>query len=435
MTCAHLAAVAAGCDPCFTVDVARVTFGAGALAEVGPRLRAHGVARAVVFVDPRVHALPWFAEVAASLAAAGVDAAVYAEIAIEPTDASVADAVAFARQARADGVLSLGGGSTIDTAKLANLGAATGHDVRRYVAAPWGDGQAVTAPLPVHLACPTTAGTGSEVTGIAIFDLRAHHVKTGVATPRLRPTEAVIDPRVTATLPASVVAAAGLDVLCHALESYTARPHTQRAAPQPVTARPMSQGANRWSDVGCREALAVCGRHLARATHDASDAEARGELMWAATLAGIAFGNAGVHVPHAMAYAIAGGVRDYVAVGYPPAAPLVPHGFAVALGAPAVFDALGPTAPARSREAAALLGAATADVADADAGACLADAVAGLMRAVTAPGSLRAVGFDDGDVPALVAGTLPQARLLGNAPVAVGAELLERLFRAALGGR
>lgn len=435
MTCGHLAAVAAGCDPCFTVDASRVTFGDGALAEVGPRLRAHGVVRAAVFVDRRVHALPWFAEVAASLAAAGVDAAVYADVAVEPTDASIADAVAFARQAGADGVLSLGGGSTIDTAKLANLGAATGADVRRFVAAPWGDGQAVTGPLPVHLACPTTAGTGSEVTGIAIFDLRAHHVKTGVATPRLRPTEAVIDPRVTATLPPAVVAAAGLDVLCHALESFTARPHGQRPAPVPPTARPMSQGANRWSDVGCREALALCGRYLARAVHDASDAEARREMMWAATLAGIAFGNAGVHVPHAMAYAIAGGVRGYVAPGYPPDAPLVPHGFAVALGAPAAMAALAPTAPARFREAAGLLGAATAGVGDGDAGPCLADAVAGLMRAIAAPGTLRTVGYDEGDLPALVAGTLPQQRLLGNAPVAVDAALLDALFRAALGGR
>ncbi len=435
MSCRHLAAVAAGCDPCFTVDASRVTFGAGALAELGPRLRAHDVRRAAVFVDPRVHDLPWFAEVAASLAGAGVDAAVYADVAIEPSDASIADAVAFARQARADGVLSLGGGSTIDTAKLANLGAATGHDVRRYVAAPWGEGQPLTAALPVHVACPTTAGTGSEVTGIAIFDLRAHHVKTGVASPRLRPTEAVIDPRVTATLPASVVAAAGLDVLCHALESFTARPHTQRPAPAPPTARPMSQGANRWSDVGCREALRLCGRFLARATHDAADAEARAEMMWAATLAGIAFGNAGVHVPHAMAYAIAGGVRGYVAAGYPPGAPLVPHGFAVALGAPAVFDALAPTAPGRFREAAGLLGAATVDVGDAEAGACLADAVAGVMRAVAAPGSLRAIGYDDGDLPALVAGTLPQQRLLGNAPVEVTGALLAALFAAALGGR
>jgi hydroxyacid-oxoacid transhydrogenase len=432
MSCAHLAAVAAGCDPCFTVDVARVTFGAGALAEVGPRLRAHGVARAAVFVDPRVHALPWFAEVAASLATAGVDAAVYAEIAIEPTDASVADAVAFARQARADGVLSLGGGSTIDTAKLANLGAATGHDVRRYVAAPWGDGQPVTEPLPVHLACPTTAGTGSEVTGIAIFDLRAHHVKTGVATPRLRPTEAVIDPRVTATLPASVVAAAGLDVLCHALESYTARPHTQRAAPQPATARPMSQGANRWSDVGCREALAVCGRHLARATHDATDAEARGELMWAATLAGIAFGNAGVHAPHAMAYAVAGRVRDYRPDGYPPDAPLVPHGFAVAVNAPAVFRAFAGAAPARHLEAAALLGADVAGADAADGGERVAAAVTGLMRAISAPNGLHGVGYTVADVPALVDGAAPQRRLLDNAPVAVTPIVLDALFLDAL---
>jgi hydroxyacid-oxoacid transhydrogenase len=141
MACAHLAAVAAGCDPCFTVDASRVTFGAGALAEVGPRTRALGVTRALVVVDPRVHGLPWFAEVEASLAAAGVATVVFTEVAIEPTEASIAAAIAAARDAEVDGVVSLGGGSTIDTAKLANLGAVTGGAIDRFVAAPLGPGR------------------------------------------------------------------------------------------------------------------------------------------------------------------------------------------------------------------------------------------------------------------------------------------------------
>jgi hydroxyacid-oxoacid transhydrogenase len=431
MACAHLAAVAAGCDPCFTVDASRVTFGAGALAEVGPRTRALGVTRALVVVDPRVHGLPWFAEVEASLAAAGVATVVFTEVAIEPTEASIAAAIAAARDAEVDGVVSLGGGSTIDTAKLANLGAVTGGAIDRFVAAPLGPGQAIAGPLLPHVACPTTAGTGSEVTGIAIFDRKADHAKVGVSSPRLRPTEAVIDPRVTATLPPAVVAAAGLDVLCHAVESFTARPSTARAAPSPVTARPASQGANPWSDLGCREALRLLAAYLPRAVADAGDAEARGQVMWAATLAGIAFGNAGVHVPHAMAYAVAGGVRGYVAPGYPPDRALVPHGFAVALGAPAVVAAFGATAPARHREAAVLLGG-SADVDDGQAGAALAAAVRDLATRVAAPRDLAAVGYVAADVPALVAATLPQRRLLDNAPRSVDGAVLGALFAAAL---
>ncbi len=435
MACAHLAAVAAGCDPCVTVDASRVTFGPGALGEVGARLRSHGVRRALVVTDVRLRALPWFAEVAASLAAAGVDAAVFDGVAIEPNDAAIAEAIAFARAAGVDGVVSLGGGSVIDTAKLANLAIVTGAPTSRYVAAPHGDGATIDVPLLPHVACPTTSGTGSEVTGIAIFDLRAHHAKVGVASARLRPTEAVIDPRVTATLPAAVVAASGLDVLCHAIESLTARPSTTRPAPATALGRPMSQGANRWSDLGCREALRLLGGFLRRAVIDADDVEARSEVMWAATLAGIAFGNAGVHVPHAMAYAIAGGVRDYVADGYPAGVPLVPHGFAVALGAAPTVRALAATSPARHLEAAALLGAEVRGAGPDDAGAVLASAIGDLVRAIAAPADLAAVGYRADDVPGLVAATLPQRRLLDNAPRAIDAALLGALFTDALESR
>jgi alcohol dehydrogenase class IV len=432
MSCAHLSATEAGLDHAFTVDASRVTFGEGALTEVGVRIRALGARRVALFTDRRLRALPWFAEVDAALRAAGCDVAVFDEVAIEPTDAAVEQAARFAVDARCDGYVSLGGGSVIDTCKLANLLATHPAPLAEYVNAPIGRGLAVPGPLAPHLACPTTSGTGSEVTGIAIFDLLARHAKTGVASPRLRPSEAVIDPRCTSTLPAAVVAASGLDVLCHAIESFTARPFDRRARPAPWTARPMSQGANPWSDLGCREALRLAGAFLVRAVTDAADVEARTQLMWAATLAGIAFGNAGVHAPHAMAYAVAGRVRDYRPAGYPDLAPLVPHGFAVAVGAPAVFRRFAPSAPARHLEAAALLGADVHGAGPDDAGERLAAAVAGLMRAVGTPNGLTGVGYAAADVPALVEGAAPQRRLLDNAPVAVTEDTLHALFRDAL---
>nr|MDQ3370756.1 iron-containing alcohol dehydrogenase [Myxococcota bacterium] len=317
MSCAHLAAIAAGCETAFTVDASRVTFGRGCLAELGDRARALGIRRAAVVTDAHVATLPWFAEVTASLRAAGVDVACFTEVAIEPTDASFEAAARFATEARVDGYVSLGGGSAIDTAKAANLLASHPAPLRTYVNAPVGDARPVPGPLAPHVACPTTSGTGSEVTGIAIFDWVALHAKTGIASPRLRPTEALVDPRCASTMPASVVAASGLDVLCHAVESFTARPFTTRTAPLPPSSRPMSQGQNPWSDLGCREALRLLGAYLERAVADATDAEAREQVMWAVTLAGIAFGNAGVHAPHAMAYAVAGRVRDFRAAGYP----------------------------------------------------------------------------------------------------------------------
>jgi alcohol dehydrogenase class IV len=434
VSCRHLVAIEAGCETAFTVDASRVTFGRGALAEVGPRAAALGVRRAMVVTDENVRALPWFDDVARSLAAAGIDAAVFDAVAIEPTDASFEAAAAFARDARVDGYVSLGGGSVIDTAKAANLLATHPAPLRAYVNAPLGDARPPPGPLAPHVACPTTSGTGSEVTGIAIFDDVQHHAKTGIASPRLRPSEAVVDPRVTATLPAAVVAASGMDVLCHALESFTARAFSRRAT---TGARPMSQGANPWSDVGCREALALAHRYLRRAV--AGDADAREQMMWAATLAGIAFGNAGVHVPHAMAYAIAGRARGFAPAGYPRTATsragdhgFVPHGMAVTAGAPAAFAALGAHAPARHLEAAALLGADTRGAAPDDAGALLAGAVRELARAIDVPASIADVGYTAADVADLVAGTLPQRRLLANAPADIDADCLHALFTASL---
>ena len=431
MTCRHLAAHAAGCDTAFTVDASRVTFGRGSLAEVGDRARALGMRRVALFTDPRLRALPWFDEVTRSLDAAGLEALVFDEIAIEPTDTSFATAAAFARDARPDGYVSLGGGSVIDTCKAANLLATHPAPLRTYVNAPLGDGRPIPGPLAPHIACPTTSGTGSEVTGIAIFDWLEHHAKTGIASPRLRPSEAIVDPRTTATLPAMVVAASGMDVLCHALESFTARPFTQRAAPAAPSTRPMSQGANPWSDLGCREAMRLAAAYLPRAVADAADTEAREQIMWAATLAGIAFGNAGVHVPHAMAYAVAGRVRDYAPPGYPET-PIVPHGIAVAVSAPSVFRSLGAFCPERHLEAAALLGADTLGAVPADGGALLADRMVALSRAVALPNGVAGVGYTTADLDHLIAGTLPQQRLLANAPCDVDADCLRELFANAM---
>ena len=302
--------------------------------------------RVALFSDAGVARLPFFDTARRSLASAGLDVVTYTDVRVEPTDVSFQDAARFAAEAKPDGYVSVGGGSVIDTAKAANLYATHPADFLAYVNKPVGEGEPVPGPLTPHIACPTTSGTGSEVTGMAIFDLLAMEAKTGIASPALRPTEALIDPDCTDSLPGEVVACSGLDVLSHALESYTARPHTRRAVSDPPNLRPMSQGANPWSDLGCREALRLLGGHLERAVNDPSDREAREQTMWAATLAGIAFGNAGVHIPHAMAYAVAGQVRDFHPAGYPGPESLVPHGMAVIVNAPSVFRAIAVDKPA-----------------------------------------------------------------------------------------
>ena len=170
-------------------------------------------------------------------------------------------------------------------------------------------------PLRPLFAIPTTAGTGSETTGVAVFDLERMHVKTGISSRLLKPTLGYLDPEHTRTLPPAVTASAGLDVLCHAVESYTVIPFTDRPRPSRPSLRPTYQGSNPISDVWSLQALRMVATYLVRAFDDPDDDEARGQMMLAASFAGIGFGSAGVHLPHAMAYPVAGGVKQLPRAG------------------------------------------------------------------------------------------------------------------------
>ncbi len=431
-SCRHEIAAQAGMEQVFSIDMSAIAFGRGALAELGEHARSQGLSRVALFTDPRVAQLPCFETARRALREAGIDAVLYDEVEVEPTDRSFLAAARFAAEGRFDGYISVGGGSVIDTAKAAALYATYPAELLAYVNAPIGRGEPVPGPLPPHLACPTTAGTGAECTGIAVFDLLEQAAKTGIASRRLRPTLAIIDPEATRTLPPEVVAAAGFDVLSHAIESYTARPFTTRRRSQPATARPMSQGANPWSDLGSLEALRLGGRYLVRAVRDPDDDEARGQLAWAATLAGIAFGNAGVHLPHGMSYAVAGLVKDYRCAGYPQEAPMVPHGMSVILNAPSVVRFTAAACPERHLEAARALGAEPGGAGPDDAGEVLAKQLLALMRATGMPDGLAGVGYGDDDLEALVARAMLQRRLVDNAPRPVDAAQMHQLFAAAL---
>jgi len=387
--------------------------------------------RVMLLTDPRLVKSAHVAVVREALASAGVDVVVYADVAVEPTDVSFLDAARAARSGRFDGYVAVGGGSVMDTAKAANLYATYPADLLEYVNPPIGRGAPVPGPLPPLIACPTTTGTGSECTPIAIFDYLAMRAKTGIVSRRIRPTLALIDPDVTMTLPGSVVACSGFDVLSHAVESFTARPYTRRAKPGVPRQRPASQGANPYSDVACAEAMRLAGSYIVRAAGDGSDREARERMMFAATLAGIGFGNAGCHVPHGMSYSVSGMVRDFQAPGYPDA-PLVPHGMSVVLNAPAVFRFTAPACPERHIEAARMLGADTVDVALKDAGRLLADAILRLMKATGMPNGLEGVGYKQADIGELAKGAFPQQRLLKNAPCDLSLEDLSAIYGDAL---
>ena len=241
-----------------------------------------------------------------------------------------------AGQRAGDAFVAVGGGSSIDTAKAVNLLTTNPGALLDYVNAPIGGGQAPTQPLKPLVAVPTTTGTGSESTTICVPRCLDRHVKTGISHARLRPTLAVVDPDLTTSQPPMVTASAGLDILCHALESYTARPYTSFEAKSAEQRVPYC-GANPVSDMWAQRALSLMAESFVAAVRNGDDARARADMALAATLAGMGFGNAGVHIPHANAYPIAGRVREYRPSGYPHEEPLIPHGMAVALTAPAAF--------------------------------------------------------------------------------------------------
>jgi alcohol dehydrogenase class IV len=410
----------------FTLEATPVKYGRGAVDEAGWELRRLGVTRALLVTDPRVVEAGHADRVAAAARAEGIDVVVYDEAHVEPTVDSLRRAAEVAREVDPDGFVSVGGGSSIDTAKVADLVLSHPADVMDYVNPPVGGGLKPPAPLRPHLAIPTTPGSGSEATTVAVLDLPDLRVKSGISHRYLRPHQAVVDPELTRTLAAEVVASAGLDVVCHAAESFLSKPYTSRPRPASPDERPPYQGSNPVADLWSARALEYGGRYLRRAVADADDVEARGAMMLAATLAGIGFGSAGVHIPHACAYPIAGLKHEYRPAGYPADHGFVPHGLSVIVTSPAAFAFTYEAAPERHEHVASLLGH------ESSGREALPDALRSLMRDVGAPERIRAFGYAEADVPALVDGARKQARLLTIAPREPSDEDLGAIFRASL---
>ncbi len=418
-------------DTAYEIATSNIRFGPGITKEIGMDLKDQGLKRVMVLTDPNLREQAPVQTALAAMAEAGVEYALFDQVRVEPTDASFKAAITFAEQGF-DGFVAIGGGSVMDTAKAANVYTTYPADFLTYVNAPIGRGAPVPGPLKPLIAVPTTAGTGSETTGVAIFDFVEMKAKTGIAHRYMRPTLGIVDPDNTRSMPPPVAAATGLDVLSHALESYTALPFNQRPQPDRPQLRPAYQGSNPISDLWALEALRLVERFLPRAVADPSDDDARSAMCLAAALAGIGFGNAGVHLPHGMSYPVAGMVESYAPEGYAIDHPLVPHGFAVIVNSPAVFRFTAPACPERHLRAASVLGADCSGARAEDAGAILADRIILLMRQLGAPNGLSALGYASQHIPALVEGTLPQHRVTKLSPRAADAEQLAGMFADAL---
>jgi hydroxyacid-oxoacid transhydrogenase len=415
-------------ETAFSMDTSSIKYGPGVTREVGWDMQEQGSRRVMLVTDANMAESDAVAVTLESLQKYNIDTVLFDQTRVEPTDVSFKEAIKFAVDGKFDGFVAVGGGSSMDTAKAANLYSTHPADFMRYVNPPIGKGVPVPGPLKPLVAVPTTAGTGSETTGVTIFDLVEMNAKTGIAHRALRPAKGIIDPYNTLSLPKMITACTGLDQLTHALESLTALPFSRRPAPEHPKFRPAYQGSNPISHIWASHAIEMISQNLVRVIENPADIEARGEVLLAATYAGIGFGNGGVHLAHGMSYPVSGMVRDYVPESYPPGQPLVPHGMAVVLNAPAVFRFTAPANPELHLYAAKLMGLDVTDAAPEDAGTILSNAIVELMQKVGMPNGLKAVGYGPGDVDKMVEATLPQHRVTKISPRPAEAEDLKQLF-------
>lgn len=416
----------------FTVAMPRLTFGRGCLAEIGARAARLGMSRVGVLTDPHLKDTQIVTTVTDSLSRADKDFSVFSSIRIEPCDDTVAEATRFLADGKFDGIVSVGGGSVMDTAKAALACMAGNRPVLDFFAPPVGRGQPVQGPLPPHIACATTSGTGSECTSISVIRINELNTKFVFASPWMLPDEALVDPDCFDSLPGKVVASTGFDAICHALECFTSRAYTRHGKIDDPNRRQYIQGANPWSEISAIKAMALVSTYLARAVTDAGDSEAREQLGWASTLAGIAFGNSGTHLPHAMSYGVTHLMRDITTEGYPVDSPFVPHGISVIVSAPAIFRYTAAGAPARHLEAAHHLLADHQGATEDEAGEVIANHLVRLMRSTDMPNGLSGVGFGEDRVNALADSSFRQQRAIANAPRESNLVDLQNMYRDAI---
>jgi alcohol dehydrogenase class IV len=413
----------------FTMEATPLKYGPGASEEVGWEIKRMGVSRVMLISDPGVIEIGITGRIQELVEAEGVEVEVYDKAHVEPTDESFQEAADFAKEGEFDGFVAVGGGTSIDTAKVSDLIATHGGEIMDYVNPPIGGGKAPPSPLKPLLALPTTSGTGAEATTVAVLDIPEQRVKTGISHQYLRPHRGIVDPNLTKSLPPQVTSSSGLDVICHAAEAYTNMHYTEREKPDSPEERPPYQGANPIADMFASKALEYGGKYLRRAVEDNEDLEARGAMMLGASMSGVGFGSSGVHIPHACSYPIAGLHPDFYPPGYPQDHPLVPHGWSVIVTAPAAFRFTYESNPERHRQVAELLSGESLEEADEN---TLPEILVQLMQDVGVPQGLKELGYGEEDIDQLVEGAMQQQRLLVLSPREVTEDDIANILRESM---
>lgn len=382
-----------------------IVFGCGAAEGIGDDAAVRGFKRALVVTDQRLIDAGLLAPISASLAKAGLSVEVFPGGVPEPSDVVVDSAVAQARAARPDVIVGLGGGSNMDIAKAVAAAHAHGGRCADY----FGENK-VPGPVTPLIAVPTTAGTGSEVTSVAVIEDTERRLKLAVASPFVRPSLAVVDPLLTLSCPPRVTAESGMDALAHAVETMTVIGF--QAFEPPPGLRPQFCGHFDLTDALAERAIKLIGAHLREAVYQPKNAQAREGMHLAALLAGMAFSNAGLSAVHALQYPV--GALTHT-----------PHGLGTGLLLPYVVEYLLPSNPAAFAAIAEWLGEARA------ADRCV-DAIQKLKADVGLPMRLRDIGVEDRNIRPMAEQAMTYARLVRMSARPLSVDALEGILKRAL---
>ncbi len=389
-----------------------ILFGSGQRRAIGSVAGRIG-GRALVCTDARLAGTPEFAEMMADLDEAGIETRIYDQTAPDLPIESVLDCVAQTHGFAADVVIGIGGGSCMDLAKASALLLTHGGDIRGY----YGE-FAVPGPIVPLIAVPTTSGTGSEVTPVAVIADSERGAKVGIASPYLIPTAAICDPELTLTCPAALTACSGADALTHAVEAFTT---LARQVDPMLTQEHVFVGKNLLSDHFGRLAVSNIFRYLPRAYRDGGDLQAREGVMLAALSAGCAFGTAGTAAAHALQYPV--GNLTHTA-----------HGDGVATLLPFVMQYNRPACVAAFADLARTIGVGESGLDDEALSQRFVEAVADLLHSIGIPRSLRELGLNEADRDQVAEAGLLATRLVKNNPRPLDLEAMRHITYAAYAG-
>ncbi|MHA2271539.1 MAG: hydroxyacid-oxoacid transhydrogenase, partial [Candidatus Hodarchaeales archaeon] len=406
-------------DTIWDLRLSPLKFGLGAVREVGYALKELGGSRPLLVTDRGVAQAGLSNQVREFLEKLDLHVEVWDGAEPEPSAKSIATGIEWAENQGFDSFISVGGGSAIDTAKVINLIASHGGTMWDYIAPPTGKGKSIPAPLKPHIAVPTTAGTGSETSPVSVISLPEKMIKVGISHAYCRPNLAMVDPLLHVSMPPKVTVDSGMDALAHAIESFVTRRFDRKPKPKTPLERPVYGGGTPVTDIFAEKAIELIGQYLRRAVYNGKDLEARSGMALAATLAGIAFTNAGVTAVHAMAYPVGGQFHSA-------------HGETNAALLPAVMEFLLPAAPEKFASIAKALGENIAGVSLAEGAAKSVTALLELMQDIDAPNGLAAFEVKEENIPRMAEATLQLQRLLVGNPRPVTKEDLETLYQRAL---